>query len=132
MLGTAAGTLIGMDTDVVKQLREGLAPGGATAGTAPGTPEATIDEVDLLLDEVEAALTRLDEGTYGECAACGGPIDDGELSADPTVRTCARCGPEGLGGPPGTADGPVERSESHPEPVPSPWSAGAREPVPEV
>ena len=58
------------------------------------TPEATIDEVDHLLDEVEAALTRLDEGTYGTCSACGTAIDDARLAGDPTVLTCGGCDAE--------------------------------------
>ncbi len=54
-------------------------------------PEASVDEVDHLLDEVEDALTRLDDGTYGECTSCGGPIDDARLSDDPTASACAGC-----------------------------------------
>ena len=37
-----------------------------------------------VLDEVEQALARLDDGTYGRCEECGAPIDDGRL-ADSTV-----------------------------------------------
>jgi RNA polymerase-binding transcription factor DksA len=54
-------------------------------------PELSIDEVDRLLDDVEAALTRLDDGTYGRCGACGSVIDDSRLAAAPTVQTCANC-----------------------------------------
>jgi hypothetical protein len=60
-------------------------------GDDPAPPESTIDEVDRLLDEVEAALARLDDGTYGACAGCGGAIDDARLSREPTARTCAAC-----------------------------------------
>jgi RNA polymerase-binding transcription factor DksA len=42
-----------------------------------------------VLDDVERALTRLDEGTYGICEACGGPIDEERLDRFPTARTCA-------------------------------------------
>jgi DnaK suppressor protein len=55
-------------------------------------PETFIDEVDRLLDEVESALARLDDGTYGHCAECGSAIDDSRLAAAPTARTCANCG----------------------------------------
>jgi DnaK suppressor protein len=57
----------------------------------PPTPEASVDAVGHLLDEVEQALSRLDDGTYGECASCGGPIDDPRLDDDPTARECASC-----------------------------------------
>jgi DnaK suppressor protein len=66
----------------------------ATSDVDPGSPsDLSIDEVDRLLDEVEGALARLDDGTYGTCAACGGPIDDGYLAGSPTARTCEACTP---------------------------------------
>ena len=65
---------------------------GPGAEGVPDGPEATIDEVDRLLDDVEAALTRLDEGSYGTCSECGQSIDDARLSAQATVQTCGRCG----------------------------------------
>jgi RNA polymerase-binding transcription factor DksA len=40
---------------------------------------------------IRAALTRLDAGTYGACAACGGPIPEPRLKAIPTVATCIEC-----------------------------------------
>jgi RNA polymerase-binding transcription factor DksA len=64
----------------------------AGAEVEPGSPsDLSIDEVDRLLDEVEGALSRLDDGTYGTCAACGGPIDDSFLAGLPTTRTCEAC-----------------------------------------
>jgi DnaK suppressor protein len=50
-----------------------------------------VDAVDQLLDEVELAMARLDDGTYGRCETCGVPIDDVELSAGPLVRECTPC-----------------------------------------
>jgi RNA polymerase-binding transcription factor len=50
-----------------------------------------VDAVDRLLDEVERALARLDDGTYGRCEACGEPIADDRLSEHPIASTCARC-----------------------------------------
>jgi RNA polymerase-binding transcription factor DksA len=57
-------------------------------------PEAVLDRVDGLLNEVEQALDRLDEGSYGQCPSCGGPISDERLAADPTVRECGDCRPQ--------------------------------------
>lgn len=37
---------------------------------------------------VEAALARLDAGTYGRCAVCGEPIPPARLEAMPSARTC--------------------------------------------
>jgi hypothetical protein len=90
----AAGTLAPMNTHVVEHSGTGSGLGGAApvaTEDGPETPEATIDEVDHLLDEVEAALTRLDEGTYGTCTACGTAIDDARLAGDPTILTCGGC-----------------------------------------
>ena len=41
-----------------------------------------------LLDEVDAALARMDEGTYGICEACHTPIETDRLLADPLVQFC--------------------------------------------
>lgn len=40
------------------------------------------------LDDVERALVRLDEGHYGECEVCDGPIGDARLEAMPAARFC--------------------------------------------
>jgi RNA polymerase-binding transcription factor DksA len=41
-----------------------------------------------VLDSVDRALDRLNEGTYGSCETCGTPILGADLSADPTRRMC--------------------------------------------
>jgi DnaK suppressor protein len=43
------------------------------------------------IHEIEAALKRISEGTYGTCAKCGGPIDPRRLKALPTAATCVPC-----------------------------------------
>ena len=40
------------------------------------------------LDEVERALTKLDDGTYGQCEVCGEAIADARLEAMPATRFC--------------------------------------------
>jgi RNA polymerase-binding transcription factor DksA len=52
---------------------------------------SAVDAVDELLDEVELALARLDDGTYGRCEECGSPIDDARLAGSPIVCTCGAC-----------------------------------------
>src|SRR5262245_44482935 len=42
----------------------------------------------LLLDEVDAALSRLDNGRFGLCEVCRDPIERDRLLADPLVRFC--------------------------------------------
>jgi sigma-B regulation protein RsbU (phosphoserine phosphatase) len=41
-----------------------------------------------LLAEVDAALQRIDEGTYGRCEECQDPIEPETLKADPLARFC--------------------------------------------
>jgi RNA polymerase-binding protein DksA len=44
-----------------------------------------------LLYQVERALTRMREGTYGICRECGKRIDDARLKAIPWTRLCINC-----------------------------------------
>jgi RNA polymerase-binding transcription factor DksA len=47
-----------------------------------------LELVETELGEVERALARLDEGTYGICDACGVAIGDARLEALPAARFC--------------------------------------------
>jgi DnaK suppressor protein len=51
-----------------------------------------LGEAERRLAEIEAALERLENGSYGRCASCGEEIADDEIEADPARLTCARCG----------------------------------------
>jgi sigma-B regulation protein RsbU (phosphoserine phosphatase) len=44
-----------------------------------------------LLRDVDAALERMDSGTFGLCELCHDPIEQGRVAADPTVRVCLEC-----------------------------------------
>ena len=41
--------------------------------------------------QVEAALRRIEEDEYGDCAICGEPIDPRRLEAKPEAPLCVRC-----------------------------------------
>jgi DnaK suppressor protein len=43
------------------------------------------------LELVDAALARLDDGTFGACLRCGQPIPDGRLEVLPWAAFCVRC-----------------------------------------
>jgi DnaK suppressor protein len=45
----------------------------------------------MQLEKIRAALRRLDDGTYGECALCGEDIDRGRLEVAPEAPTCLEC-----------------------------------------
>jgi DnaK suppressor protein len=44
-----------------------------------------------LLRQVDGALARLDDGTYGTCQRCGKPINEERLEAFPYVEYCIEC-----------------------------------------
>jgi DnaK suppressor protein len=44
-----------------------------------------------LLSQVERALQRLDDGTYGVCESCGNPIGKARLQAFPRATLCVSC-----------------------------------------
>ena len=47
-----------------------------------------LEQVEAELADVEHALRRLDDGTYGTCEACGKPIPEERLEALPATRLC--------------------------------------------
>jgi len=53
-----------------------------------GEAERLASELREALDEVEAAIERLGDGTYGICEVCGKPIGAARLEAMPAARLC--------------------------------------------
>lgn len=47
--------------------------------------------VERILEDVNLALRRLDEGSYGTCADCGAEIATERLRLRPWATTCTRC-----------------------------------------
>ncbi len=47
-----------------------------------------LERVEAELADVEHALQRLDDGTFGTCEACGRPIGEARLEALPATRFC--------------------------------------------
>jgi DnaK suppressor protein len=45
----------------------------------------------MMLNDIDAAIGRLDAGTYGICMSCGCEIPEQRLLATPTVQTCVPC-----------------------------------------
>ena len=79
-------------------------------GTVPAAP-GTFGETEHLVDaqqreidgtlvemftaelaEVDAAIARIDDGTYGQCERCGAAIAVERLEAVPATRSCVGCG----------------------------------------
>lgn len=43
------------------------------------------------LKDVDAALAKIENGTYGVCESCQGVIGEARLEAIPTARVCIQC-----------------------------------------
>jgi len=66
-------------------------PEGATIAFERSQLGALVLQVREHLAEIEAALARVDTGTYGTCERCGDRIREDRLAARPVARTCLRC-----------------------------------------
>lgn len=95
--------------DGVSELRnEALRPLGAEA--AGGPPDASVHDADLggrvadeelalellgpeeaVLAEANAAISRIEGGTFGQCEACGRAVTKARLDALPYARHCIAC-----------------------------------------
>jgi RNA polymerase-binding protein DksA len=63
--------------------------GEAAAATVNREIDYTLGEnSEQILSEIEAALKRLDDGTYGTCTACGKEIGIERLEAYPWASLC--------------------------------------------
>ena len=72
-----------------------LATGGENhlGDTASATYDRELDEgleegVQQTIEDIDAALKRIEEGSYGVCEICGEPIGAERLSAIPWTRLC--------------------------------------------
>lgn len=46
---------------------------------------------ETMLEDVRSALSRFEQGTYGECQECGGEISEARLDALPYTPYCIDC-----------------------------------------
>lgn len=74
-------------------LEEAGLPGGVGADTASSTFERELDEglevrAQQVLSQIDKALARLDDGTYGLCERCGKQIAHERLLARPFATLC--------------------------------------------
>ena len=66
---------------------EGFADSGQVAAEQ-GESRVLAGQLKEQLDDVERALARLDDGTYGSCEVCSKPIGEDRLAAMPATRWC--------------------------------------------
>jgi DnaK suppressor protein len=73
---------------------EGYPQDSADAGAAlseADRSEALLHSARSQRDLVLAALTRIEDSTYGRCVDCGGDIPEGRLDARPDAARCVGC-----------------------------------------
>ena len=56
------------------------------------------DNAEQVIAEIDAALERIESGTYGTCASCGQEIPRGRLEANPWASLCIDCKRKAEGG----------------------------------
>jgi len=52
---------------------------------------AQIDQARTRVQQLDEALARMDDGTYGICSSCGNPIQPERLEVRPLSVTCVDC-----------------------------------------
>ena len=50
-----------------------------------------LENEERIIEEIQAALTRLDRGTFGDCVSCRRTIPTKRLRAIPYARHCVGC-----------------------------------------
>jgi len=81
---------------VVADTRDNLGYGNHMADDATEAFEqakdmALLRHLENILSEVNAALGKIDAGTYGACETCGRRIDEERLQVLPHARMCMDC-----------------------------------------
>ncbi|CNF74256.1 General stress protein 16O [Mycobacterium tuberculosis] len=66
-------------------------PEGATIAFERARIDASLHRARAQLADIDDALQRIRNGTYGTCERCGGPIAAERLAARPAARTCITC-----------------------------------------
>lgn len=56
-----------------------------------GEVEALAGNLRESLSDVEDAIVKLDNGTFGTCESCGQPIAPDRLEAKPAAKLCMEC-----------------------------------------
>lgn len=53
--------------------------------------ESTLSTLDEELDQIDKAMEKIEDGTYGKCSKCGGIIEEKRLEFNPSATYCSNC-----------------------------------------
>ncbi len=101
-LGAVRKELLAMRDDLMKTVRKQQLSESASQDTGDSVDEASrsiekellfelSDNERVTLDQIEAALRKIDKGTYGLCESCQTSIAKARLNALPFARYCIEC-----------------------------------------
>lgn len=79
--------IAGLTGDESLAYDEGFADSGQVAAEQSEN-RALLGKLAGQLKDIRRALEKLDEGTYGQCERCDGPIGEARLEAMPATRYC--------------------------------------------
>jgi DnaK suppressor protein len=77
-----------------RDLREGRSPDWVDQASDEGAVRLLAELTERERSEVaeiDAALARIEGGSYGVCLSCGGPVERARLRAIPEARLCLAC-----------------------------------------
>jgi DnaK suppressor protein len=80
-------TTLGIDRN---SYDEGFADSGQVTAER-GEVDALVGSLRETLVDIDAALGKLEAGTYGQCESCGQDIAEARLEAMPAARLCMAC-----------------------------------------
>ena len=84
--------LAGVKKDITKTLSSDFAE-QATERENDDVLEEIARETQVSIQQLKAALQRIEDGSYGSCAKCGEDISEGRLDAIPETTLCVNCAP---------------------------------------
>lgn len=66
-------------------------PEGSTVAFERAQLQGQLEQAERDISEIDSAVRRVQDGTYGLCAGCGDGIAEQRLEALPAARVCVTC-----------------------------------------
>ena len=82
--------LAAVTKDITKTLSSDFAE-QATERENDDVLEEIAKETQVTIQQLKAALVRVEQGSYGVCSSCGKDISEGRLDAIPETTFCVNC-----------------------------------------